>query len=255
MIEQDLKQQLKDKPKIELTESMLNHIGSTDPELRDGLIYPQFVTFILENKYSKKEIENILDRCLNNLKSDNVYERSFSVLVIAVILHQHQFNSQKLSTITTCLTLYITQETNIVGQVEDEGWVHSIAHGADAISEIAKQPHLTNNDLEKLFHVLNEKMHYDQGVFTADEDERVAVAVNTMLVNGLNNEVFIKAIQQVKTDLVNQMATGNQLYFNSRMNYKAFLRSLYFIKKEKDDHQELNQFIERTIIEISQIYY
>jgi len=86
-----------DKSKGSIVKSMVEHIGSTDSELRDRLIYSSFYQLIIEKNELDHEILNeLLDVCLNDLlmigigenETDTVFTRSFTTLLIALILYR-----------------------------------------------------------------------------------------------------------------------------------------------------------------------
>lgn len=80
----------------ELIEYMLKNIGNTDSYLRDHLIYQGFCELILNDQFTKEQLILILKTCLDdghlylnithNDLSDDVFTRSFSALVITLIL-------------------------------------------------------------------------------------------------------------------------------------------------------------------------
>ncbi|GEL78223.1 DUF2785 domain-containing protein [Tenuibacillus multivorans] len=262
MNEQDLKSRLlklkesrnhlnRDKLHL-LTKAMLTHLGSTDSELRDGLIYTQFVQLVLDDLFSDDELIQILETCMGEDflydrigigESDAVFKRSFSSLLIAVILHKNAENQfldlKKLIKVADRLLEYLQLEKDIRGYVEGKGWAHSIAHVADTLAELAKQPNLPEVYLEKIFIAINWKMSFDKRLFSADEDERMTITVMNLLSSGLNTQTMIRSIKHVAGELVNDFLTGQQSYFHSRMNYKAFLRSLYFNVMEIETYSNL----------------
>ena len=95
----ELKNWQKEKGKIDnldiLLVEMLQNIGSVDAELRDNLIYSTFCDLIIENKLSPSQMKEILFKCLSEKflfkgigekGTDSVFTRSFSSLVIALIV-------------------------------------------------------------------------------------------------------------------------------------------------------------------------
>lgn len=80
----------------ELMEFMLNNIGNTDGYLRDNLIYRGFCELILNGKFTDEQLIVLVKTCLDNEHlylnitqsepSDDVFTRSFSSLVITLIL-------------------------------------------------------------------------------------------------------------------------------------------------------------------------
>ncbi len=98
--EQQLKVQLQQEDTIiseELLDQMLHHIGSLDPTLRDGLIYPQLVEWIMSEEFSATSAERIVSFVLSQnglfyqlTEPDDtaVFTRSFSALLLAAVLEK-----------------------------------------------------------------------------------------------------------------------------------------------------------------------
>ena len=82
-----------------LINGMLENIGSIDPDLRDELIYGSFHIMFLKTNVLNDYFRDILNVCTNNdhlfykigeQNSDSVFTRSFSVLLIPLILYKHR---------------------------------------------------------------------------------------------------------------------------------------------------------------------
>lgn len=78
---------------------MLKNIGSTDPDLRDNLIYESFYYLSLKTNVLNDKFRDILQVCLdkNHLffkigekGTDSVFTRTFSVLIIPLIIFNHR---------------------------------------------------------------------------------------------------------------------------------------------------------------------
>src|SRR5512135_2288376 len=84
----------------ELIPEMLHHIGSTDSDLRDELIYSAFGTWILHhNAIDSQQLRRILPIALDEQhmlyklgeqNTDSVFTRSFSVLLVPLLLIAHR---------------------------------------------------------------------------------------------------------------------------------------------------------------------
>src|SRR6056297_2433499 len=81
----------------EITNSILDNIGDTDPILRDELIYMVMANWISNDVYDRDELKEILNICLDedhlfyqigNKNNDSVFTRTFSVLQIAVLINK-----------------------------------------------------------------------------------------------------------------------------------------------------------------------
>jgi hypothetical protein len=97
-----------DVDRILVVNSMITHIGSTDVELRDQLIYTSFFRMIIEdNQLEAYLLIELLDICLSELLykgvgengTDSVFTRSFTTLLIALILYRD--NKENFLTQTT----------------------------------------------------------------------------------------------------------------------------------------------------------
>lgn len=125
-----------------LVQSMMLHIGSLDSELRDNLIYGSFYELIHEkNLLEHSLLTELLEDSLNNLlckgieesESDLVFTRTFTSLLIALILFRDNaddFLSQK--KIADCkdkVLAYLAAEKDVRGYVPVKGWAHSVPYG------------------------------------------------------------------------------------------------------------------------------
>src|SRR5258707_4143774 len=77
-----------------LTQTLFSHLGSTDPELRDDIAYGIYANWLKREMFTKDEVRMHADEILSNLdkgigetKSDTIFLRTFSVLVLAEIVH------------------------------------------------------------------------------------------------------------------------------------------------------------------------
>lgn len=80
----------------ELALHMMQHIGSTDPVLRDELIYVTFATWIGQGVFSEDQLRHVLQLALDDQHlfygigeqgTDSVFTRTFSVLLLPPILN------------------------------------------------------------------------------------------------------------------------------------------------------------------------
>ena len=78
---------------------MMENIGALDTELRDNLIYGTLSNWILNNRFTFEQLENLLNigvdmshlfYKLYEKDEDAVFKRTFSVLVVAVIISKHR---------------------------------------------------------------------------------------------------------------------------------------------------------------------
>lgn len=161
---------------------------------------------------------------------ETVFTRTFTLLVIGLIIQRHReqpfLNAGEFQQLKTALLRYYTEERDLRGFVEQGGWAHSAAHGADALDELVQCP---ESDVPVQLEVLEAvRGMLQNGVYTFgdEEDERMATIVDTMLCHNL------LAREQIAEWLSSLAACGSQprsrsQYIN-RVNCKNFVRSLYF---------------------------
>ncbi|MFZ3579449.1 DUF2785 domain-containing protein [Virgibacillus sp. DJP39] len=252
----------------ELTTAMLREIGNVDPVLRDELIYRSFCQMILQDFYSDKELKEIVNTCMDHQHlfynigesgTDSVFKRSFSSLIIAVILHvnlQKNFlSTDDIQVVYESLLSYVDLEQDVRGLVPGKGWGHSVAHVADAIDELVKQPSLDSGDFEVIFASIIKKMTFNKDYFNYDEDERMVIPLVEMLQRGINQSIVCEKTSDLANNIKDGFSTGNQSYFIYRSNVKKFLSSLYFHLDMKEQHTDVQETIKQALLKINQPYY
>lgn len=244
LIDLDFKQpeKIKSKDLNQLIEQMVNHIGSTDPELRDKLIYTSFYYLIKRDYLNEQQMTFLIETCLdeNHLflsigsqDDDTVFTRAFSSLVVALILGKDRENPF-LSTELTIRAIkssmiYLQKETDTRGYVEGKGWAHSIAHGADLLDEAIKHPlfgmGIVNDCLDTISSCL-----FKEAVYTDGEDERLIYAIEALLEKGMDERVLEKWIISLSDYLSEtRNPSGFSLSsFRKKTNLSNFLKTLYF---------------------------
>ncbi|WP_338777721.1 DUF2785 domain-containing protein [Metabacillus sp. FJAT-52054] len=224
-----------------ILKSMIEHIGSTDGELRDQLIYTSFYRLIIESNQLEPEILNeLLDTCLNDLlfkgigekETDTVFTRAFTTLLIAIILNRdNQANFLSPSTVYSIkekLIKYINLERDLRGYVAGKGWAHSIAHVADTFEELVKNPKLDTEVYPEILKTLWSKILISNSVYVHDEDERILIPILEMLERGLDVQEIEELMQHLPIELMAQKEQlEDEKYWLLVFNIKTFLKSFH----------------------------
>ncbi|PEF55806.1 hypothetical protein CON32_23455 [Bacillus cereus] len=193
--------------KIDIVKAMINHIGSTDSELR-GLIYSSFCKLILENQLAHELQIEILEYCLSDLLfkgigengTDTVFIRSFTLLLIELILYkdneEHFLPKSVFYKVKDTLIHYINLEQDLRGYVPGKGWAHSIAHVAEACVELVKNEKVQQKYYSEILETLWKKIFYTKGAYIFNEDSRIIRSILAMLNRGLEiaEEALIKSM-------------------------------------------------------------
>ncbi|WP_078380758.1 DUF2785 domain-containing protein [Sutcliffiella halmapala] len=247
-----------------LVNSMITHIGSTDSELRDDLIYSSFCTLVLENQLEHELLNELLDCCLSNSLlfkgigengSDSVFTRSFTTLVIALILYKDNeadsLSQSKVYQVKDKLIQYINSENDLRGYVTEKGWAHSIAHVSDAFAELVKNRKVEQNYYIEILKALWNKIYVYNSVYVHDEDERILIPIIEMLQNGLKIEEVVNLVQHIPAELKTQKEQiAEEQYWYLVANCKTFLKSFYIKINTNSNFLSLQKKIEKCLAEI-----
>lgn len=240
---------------VELTKIMMKNIGSLDSELRDNLIYDILSNWILEERLNEEDMKKILITALDDshifykIKDkdvDAVYTRSFSMLIIALIIYVHRkdnfLDENEIFDLKDKILAYMENEEDLRGYVLEKGWAHSMAHGADVLDELANCICLEEKDLMDILHCIRGKMTIYSYVYIEEENERMVNAVESVLKRRLIKEA------DILTWLGGFQIQGNSNIekLHSKVNCKGFLRSLYFRLLDQREYQ----YITKEIINI-----
>lgn len=185
-----------ERPLNELTAELVTMLGSSDPTERDEIAYPVLATWVSEGVYDDllvsfgDSIANGLKVGLGNDGDDTVFRRSFSALVLAECLDRD--NRAQLLPVDVVLRWadraisWYTRERDLRGWVDDKGWAHTVAHGADLLGVLGASRHLTDVHLRVLLDVLGERvMTPADRVLVDGEDDRLAAAALTIIQRNL----------------------------------------------------------------------
>jgi hypothetical protein len=220
---------------------MLDHIGSPDPVLRDDLIYPAFCAWIVDHKALQPAVlrgilATVLGRehlfyCIGEVATDSVFKRTFSMLLIPLILIVHRkqafLTSEEILSIKSAVIIYLGEERDRRGFVPGKGWAHAIAHAADALDDLARCSELTAADLLEILQAVHRVICIPDEVYIHGEEERLVTAVVAGVQRGLvpDDELIRWITAFIPPALAQEQHPGRILI---RSNIKNFLQSLYF---------------------------
>jgi len=220
---------------------MLEHLGDTDAELREGLIYPLLVRIVSENILSREQYLHLLDTCTGerNLfyqlgeKGDSVFMRSFSALLVAALISadttSNFLTKQEFeATMSKCIE-YIETEMDTRGHVEGKGWAHAIAHGADMLLAIVKHPLFYSDKFLVILETI-ETCLFKEAAYIDAEDKRFIFVLRAMQEKGFEEQTLAKWIEKIFAKLSERFKNEGFSYKYHRVmtNIETFMKSLYF---------------------------
>lgn len=195
----------------ELIEFMLKNIGNTDAYLRDNLIYRGFCELILNEQFTDKQLIAILKTCLDdehlylnithNDPSDDVFTRSFSALVITLILGKdREKRSLPEELIVEAIhrsIQYLFLEKDYRGFNNTKGWAHAVAHGSDLLAEAIRHPLIMDSQLlYSALQSLKSCLHTEYALID-EEEERMLPVIDALLDKGMTDEQLLAWIKEL----------------------------------------------------------
>jgi len=187
----------------ELTKTLFSYLGSIDPELRDDIAYIVYANFLKREMYSKEDIRAHVNELLSNLEtgigeveSDTVFLRTFSVLLLAEIVHNDNkkplLDEGQIQGILSKGLWYLDAERDPRGHIPVKGWAHALAHTADLMLVLGRNRQTTKDDLEQILNAISNKLiNSTNWVYIHGEDERLANAVTAILGRDLVSAEFL----------------------------------------------------------------
>lgn len=241
-----------------IIKSMIEHIGSSDAELRDQLIYSWFFHLIIRKNLLEQDLlRELLEVALNNLlfkgigekDTDTVFTRSFTTLLIALIVsrdNEDDFLSQDvILQVKNKIVDYIKLEEDLRGYIPHKGWAHSVAHVADTLDELIKSKKVDVKYFGKILNALWEKVLVSTTVYVHEEEERILVPILEMLERGLEIEEIQSLLQQIPDELHKQKMLVKEVeYWYLYANCKSFLKSFLIEVQKRPKLYPLQKSIE-----------
>lgn len=220
-----------------LAEALLENFSSPDPQLRDTLSLNLMDRLIEEGLLTMGEQVALLQAAMDDRHlfagigetgTDSVFGRSFSVLVVPMVLGSDLRDAELPEEIVIWalnrVVAYAAAERDWRGYVADKGWAHAVAHTADALSVVGRHPQTPATRVPEVLSTIHDlaTLPFPLGY---REDDRLAFAACQLMESG---RLSVEAIQAWLDSF--QLLTGQdgQTQTLSGANAEHFLRSLYF---------------------------
>ena len=237
------------------TEFALKYLGSPDTLLREGAL-EILDHWIFNGDYSDKILGEIASQMEQNLlvglgenNTDTVFIRSFSALILAVIVDFDEkcaletikgrksflTRDQVIPYLETCLK-YFRGEKDVRGYIKIKEWAHSISHGAEFLRDFSRSRLLGKEELLQILDVLKFKItEPSNDIYAYHEDIMISTAVYTIFKRNLLNlneilewmqSVADKYLEEPWYFYLKKISTRNGI-----INTRFFFQSFYFMVK------------------------
>jgi len=249
----------------ELKEILFGYLGSTDPDLRDDIAYIVYANWLKREMFSRDEVRTHVDELLANLdkgigetESDSVFLRTFSVLLLAEIVHNDNkkllLEKDQIQSILSKGLWYLEAEKDPRGHIPVKGWAHALAHTADLMLVLGKNRNTEKDDLESILRGIAKKLiHSTNWVYIHGEDDRLANAVMMILQRNLISTDFLGSWLKSFTEPEKSWdgAYTDEGRAKAFHNSRNFLRSLFVnihANKDLSEKDELEILVSEAVI-------
>jgi len=168
-------------------------LASPDPVLRDDVAYSAAAAWIVSKRLvAPDDLRRLITLWAANLDDglgtdgdDRVLKRSFSALCLSLIAAREAatpfLSTTDVETLFARLLDYFARERDVRGFVPGRGWLHSVAHTADAFKFLARGSQWTPAQSARLLDAVRAKLDASNGVFVWGEQERLGAALHAVV--------------------------------------------------------------------------
>jgi hypothetical protein len=216
-------------------------LAARDPQLRDALGYGIAEQWILRRRLlAPAEARALtatwtawLGRGLGERESDSVLVRAFAALDLALLaaldLEAPFLDAAGFAALLDGALDHLAHERDLRGWEDGVGWIHATAHDADLLKFLARNPLLDEDGQARLLEGVARRMaEPGAGVFTHDEDERLAEAVLSVLAReDLSGDAFAAFLELCREPLTRTSQGFDAELHAARRNTRNLLRAVH----------------------------
>lgn len=168
-------------------------LASTDPVLRDDVAFSAAERWIVRDKVvGPEDLRTLTALWTANLEDglgtsgdDRVFKRTFSALSLSLIAAREVatpfLTAAEAQQLFDRLLDYFGRERDLRGFDPAHGWMHSVAHTADAFKFLARGTQWAPGNLSRLLDAVRAKIDASDQVFVWGENERLAAALHAAM--------------------------------------------------------------------------
>jgi hypothetical protein len=161
-------------------DQLILDLASPDPTVRDDNAFVALATAATDGSLDTHDRRRLGDAMVQRLGHPAPYARSFAPLVLASLARGwDSADSAWPSAWTESIQTWWVGETDLRGYDPSVGWIHAMAHGADAIGALGRYGHAPSTELLKT--VGERLVAPTEFVWRDQEDDRIAAAVIAVL--------------------------------------------------------------------------
>lgn len=230
-----------------LAHGLLACLSSPDSELRDHIGYEAYAYWRQGKALDAAtwlDIESALRKRLGAADDRDGVARPFAALVLSEVVHADRdtpfLDAARRAALLDAAIAYFTTVRDYRGFDEKAGWRHGVAHAADLLGQLGREPAFGHAELDRILGALaTQIVAHDDRVYVFGESERLAAAVALAIGRGMHTTEEWKAWLDVAAAPA-PLARWAQAYDSragiaKHQNTMNFLLALYAELNASDD--------------------
>lgn len=167
--------------------------GSPDQRLRDDVAYGAAAKWIIaEQRFTPGQLRRVMAVWQGKLRAglgargdDSVLARSFSALNLSLVaardLDTPFLSDAEFATLLDDALAYLEGELDLRGFEPGRGWLHAVAHTADLLRFLVRNPKLPPASHPRILGSMAQVLERNPGVFVWGEPERIGFALQSLV--------------------------------------------------------------------------
>jgi hypothetical protein len=227
---------------------LLACLADPDPVLRDGIAFEALSAWmrqkLLPMDLQRLMYSQLLGQLQSNVGSEAGFAQPFAALTLAEIARSDGatpfLTESERNALVDAATTYLRGVRDYRGFIQGEGWRHGVAHGADLLMQLARNPLVGKEQLKRIVEAVQSQVVPNASHFYVyGESERLARPVLFAARRGLIEPEWwlhiIEGISAPKPLTRWEQALGTQAGLSRLHNTKAFLLGLFANVRESPD--------------------
>ena len=221
-------------------------LGDPDPALRDGIAYEALSTWMRKRQLAQPTLATLREHLLAMLVEPDPrgFRRPFAALVLSEVARtdrvQPWLDDAGRDELVQAAATYPEGVRDYRGFIDGEGWRHGVAHGADFIMQLALNPAVEGDQLDRLRDALATQVAPESAPsYIHGEPLRLARPVLFIARRGTHDAAAWQAwFQRIVSPAPLpdwNAAFGSEAGLARRHNLTGFLSMLYLLAQEQED--------------------
>ena len=228
--------------------ALLPCLADPDPDLRDGIAFEAYYTWLRADRLDRATRSELLTRLGVLIQAEPVdsqgFRRPFAALALSEIARTDRvapwLTSTQRAMLVTQAAHYLTSVRDYRGFDPREGWRHGVAHGADLVLQLVLNPAVDRAALDRLMAAVAAQVAPPgEHSYIDGESERLARPVLFAAQRGLFTanewEQWLRAVATLPAYANKEDAYRTRAGLARQHNLNSFLNALYVNVRESDN--------------------